>query len=229
MRYFKYKHTNKTINTALSAQYKALTHEGKRILHQQRRWRKFSNIVAVIIFVSCVAGGICLISLIPQPDNLAAAIFAFIGKVLLSPVLAMVSAFLTFGLTSPLWKKVESFHLPTWKKEILSKACSHLREYYGLQEPYIVTKCFDATDKAFQHHDVCIFVARDELRITTDLARGFLYGERDLGCYAFKRHEITLSKQQDGRHLVVELKTDNAVFLLGYRAKGFIEKHFLTT
>ena len=74
---------------------------------------------------------------------------------------------------------------------------------------------------------MCIFVVGDELRITTDLVRGFLHGERDLGCYAFKKEEITLSKQNNGNHLIAELKADNTVFLLGYRAKGFIDKSFL--
>ena len=68
------------------------------------------------------------------------------------------------------------------------------------------------------NHDVCIFIAEDELRLTTDLVRGFLHGERDLGCYAFKQSEITLSKQKNGNHLVAELRADNVVFLLGYRA-----------
>ena len=96
-----------------------------------------------------------------------------------------------------------------------------------MQEPYIVTKCFDATDKKFRNHDVCIFIVEDELRITTDLVHGFLHGERDLGCYAFKLNEIFLEKQQSGNHLVAELKADNTVFLLGYRAKGFIDKEFV--
>lgn len=133
---------------------------------------------------------------------------------------------LTVLLTIPLWKKVESFHIPTMKKEIFSKACGHLREYYGVREPYMITKCFDATDKKFQNHDVCIFVVGDELRITTNLVQGFLYGERDLGCYAFKQNEIILTKQQKGNNLIAELRADDTVFLLGYRAKGFVDKNF---
>ena len=113
------------------------------------------------------------------------------------------------------------------KKEILSKACGHLRDYYGLQEPYIITKCFDAADKKFQKHDVCLFIVGDELRITADLIHGFLHGERDLGCYAFVKHEITLSKQPCGQQLMLEMKAGENTFLLGYRAKGFIEKNFI--
>ena len=86
---------------------------------------------------------------------------------------------------------------------------------------------FNSTDKKFANHDVCIFVVGDELRITTNLVQGFLHGERDLGCYAFKKEEITLSKHNDGNHLIAELKANKIVFLLGYRAKGFINKFFL--
>lgn len=91
----------------------------------------------------------------------------------------------------------------------------------------MITKCFDSTDRKFKNHDVCIFIVGDELRLTADLVRGFLHGERDLGCYAFKRHEITLSKLQEGNHLIAELKAENTAFLLGYRAKGFIDKNFI--
>jgi hypothetical protein len=118
------------------------------------------------------------------------------------------------------------------KKIVFSKACSHLRDYYELKEPYIITKCFDSSNKVFKDHDVCIFVIDDELRITTDLIRGFLYPEKDLGCYSFKKNEIVLTKISNGNHLILELKasdgvSDEVVFLLGYRAKGFIKKNFL--
>ena len=149
-----------------------------------------------------------------------------IGKAVFAFAVIIVSGLISVALTMPLWKKVESFRIPPVKKEIFSKACAHLRDYYELREPYIVTKCFDATDRKFQNHDVCIFVVDDELRITTDLVRGFLHGERDLGCYAFKRDEITVSKQENVNHLIAQLSADDTVFLLGYRAKGFIEKSF---
>ena len=162
-----------------------------------------------------------------MPSVLLLEILVIVGKGIVGLIFLILSGVVTIGLTMPLWKKVESFHIPSMKKEIFSKACGHLRDYYELQEPYIITKCFDATDKQFQNHDVCIFVVRDELRLTTDLVRGFLHGERDLGCYVFKRDEITVSNQYDGNHLIAELKVGDTVFLLGYRAKGYIEKSFL--
>ena len=168
-----------------------------------------------------------MIKSIPIPSFWLWECLVIIGEVIIGFVLLFAFAFLTAILTKPLWKKVESFHIPSMKKEIFSKACKHLRDYYQLQDPYLITKCFDSTDKKFTNHDVCIFVVGDELRITADLMHGFLYGERDLGCYAFKKEEITLSKQNVGNHLIAELKANNIVFRLGYRAKGFIDKSFL--
>jgi len=227
MRYFKYKNTNKNINNALKEQYKTLTEDEKRIFRKEKRWRKFSTIVSLVIYISFIVSGIFLLKSIPLPSVWLLKVLVIVGKVIVGFILLIVGGVITVGLTMPLWKKVESFHIPSIKKEVFSKACGHLREYYELQEPYIITKCFDATDKNFQNHDVCIFIVHDELRLSTDLVRGFLHGERDLGCYAFKRDEITILKQQNEKRLIAELKSENTVFILGYRAKGFIEKNFL--
>jgi len=227
LRYYKYKNTDKNINNALKEQYKTLTEDEKRTFRKEKRWRKFSTIVSLIIYISCIVAGIFLLKSIPLPSAWFLEILVIVGEVIIGFILLIASGVLTVALTMPLWKKVESFHIPSIKKDIFSKACKHLRDYYQLQEPYLITKCFDSTDKKFENHDVCIFVVGDELRITTDLVRGFLHGERDLGCYAFKKEEITLSKQNVGNHLIAELKANNIVFLLGYRAKGFIDKSFL--
>ena len=228
MRYYKYKNTDKNINNALKEQYKTLTEDEKRTFRREKRWRKFSKIIFLVIYISIVVSGIFLLKSIPLPSAWPLKILVIVGEMIIGFILLIASGVLTVALTMPLWKKVESFHIPSIKKEIFSKACTHLRDYYQLQEPYIVTKCFDATDKKFVNHDVCIFVVGDELRITTDLVRGFLHGERDLGCYAFKKEEITLTKQDNGNHLIVALKANNTVFLLGFRVKGFIDKNFLT-
>ena len=228
MRYFRYKNTDKNLNNALKAQYKSLTDDEKRTFHREKRWRNFSTVVTVAVYFFCLVAGIFLLKAIPQQNTWFLKLLIVICKVVIGLILLVISGVVTFGLTMPLWRKVDSFRIPAMKKEIFTKACGHLRNFYGLQEPYIITKCFDATDKKFVNHDVCIFIAEDELRLTTDLVRGFLHGERDLGCYAFKQAEITLSKQKNGNHLVAELRADNVVFLLGYRAKGFIDKNFIT-
>lgn len=227
MRYFKYINTNKNMSNALNEQYKTLTGDEKRTFRKEKRWRKFITILVHFVFFSCMVIGFFLLKSIPLPSAWFLKVFVIVFEVIFFIVWLIACGELTIGLTTPFWKKVESFNIPTIPREIFSKACGHLRDYYELHDPYIITKCFDATDKTFQNHDVCIFVVGGELRITADLVRGFLHGERDLGCYAFKQEEITLSKQKSGNHLIAELRADNTVFLLGYRAKGFIEKNFL--
>ena len=224
MRYFRYKNTDKNVNNALKEQYKTLTEDEKRTFRKKKRWQKFSTIVTLTVLICCITAEIFLLKSIPVPNDKFLEVLVIVGKVIVGFILLIVSGGLTAILTTPLWKKVETFDIPLMKKEIFSKACKHLRDYYQLQEPYIITKCFEATDKNFPNHDVCIFIVGDELRITTDLIRGFLHGERDLGCYAFKIEEITLLKRNNGMHLAAELRADNTVFLLGYRAKGFIDK-----
>ena len=229
MRYFKYDNVDDTFNNALKEQYKTLTQDEKRTFRKLKRFRRFASTVMLLVCVGLVTLSVLLLRAIPEPDSWFFGILAIVGEVVGGFILLIVSCFLAAVITNPLWKKVESLHIPTMSKEIFSRACLHLRDYYGLKEPYVVTKCFDATDKNFKNHDVCIFVVGDELRLTADLVSGFLHGKRDLGCYAFKREDITLLKQRDGKHLSAELRVDNAVFILGYRAKGFIESFIAKT
>lgn len=184
-------------------------------------------ITTLVIYMSCLGAGVFLLKSIPLPSAWFLKALVLFGEVIIGFILLIACGVLTAALTMPLWKKVDSFHIPSMKKAIFSKACTHLRDYYQLQEPYIITKCFDATDKKFRNHDVCIFIVEDEIRITADLVHGFLHGERDLGCYAFKLNEISLAKQQRGNHLVAELRADSNIFLLGYRARGFINQNFI--
>lgn len=229
MQYFRFENTDKTREQALKEQYKTLSRDEKRLVRKEKRWHNFALIVTLLLFFGLIGASICLLIWIPDPDGVIWEILASVGKVILGFLLFLVSLFLLAVCVSPLWNKVESMQLPSIKKEFFSNACKHLRDYYQLQEPCIVTKCFDSTDEKFKNHDVCVFVVGDELRITADLIRGFLHGERDLGCYAFKQEEIALSKKQNEKQLILELRAGDAVFLLGYRAKAFIEKNFLRT
>lgn len=228
MRYFKYKNTDKNRNQALKAQYKSLAAEEKRTVRREKRWRWMHNALSFVIFFLYMVAVVRLLKLVPVPTQGLLRFLASIGRYLIGLLLSIPGAVLAGWLTTPLRKKADSFHIASMKKEIFSAACAHLREYYGLKEPYLLTKCFGSSDPKFRDHDVCIFITGDELRITTDLINGFLHGSRDLGCYAFQREEVILTKQYLGEQLIAELNCGDAVFLLGYRAKGFIERHFLT-
>ena len=116
MRYFKYKNMDKNMNNALKEQYLSLTKDEKSTVRKEKIWRRFSSIVAFIIFFSCMVVSFGLIVKIPVPINLWLETLVIIGKILLFFALLIVNAILTYVITIPLWKKVGSFNLPMMKK-----------------------------------------------------------------------------------------------------------------
>lgn len=227
MRYFKYKGLQTTEDPVLRAQYAEYQKQEERLA---RRNMALGGIGCGLFLLVTGAGfGFFIWGLtrIPKPEG---NVFLMIAYMLGIAILGMVGMVLiiVIGLliSVPIWKRTNRRTIS--RQDILSKACEHLREFYGLQEPCIVTKCYDASDKKFKNHDVCIFVVGDELRITTNLKNGFFREEKDLGCYAFLRDEITIDKIEGEKFLMAELRAGETTFLLGYRAKGFIEKNFLT-
>ena len=226
MRYFKYKGSQTTETIALREEYKAFIKNEKRIIRKCEIAEGIGCGLVLLVTGACLGFSIWGLIQIPQPEGNAFLIIAYIlGIVVLGFGMAVISLAIG-GLTAATifnWagKKINS------RERIPLKACEHLREFYSLQEPCIVTKCYDASDKKFKNHDVCIFVADDELRITTNLKNGFLREEKDLGCHAFLRDEVTIAKIEGEKFLIAELRAGETTFLLGYRAKGFIEKNFL--
>ncbi len=211
----------------MKEQYRAADLGNRRLIRREWAWRKLAVYVLCLIYAVLWTAVMSFLKMIPKPEVFSLRVLVIVGLMLLGLFMLKLSEVVAYILTKPLWKKAAKCRLPEMKKEILSKASAHLRDYYDLNEPYIITKCFDASDKKWINHDVCIFVFYSELRITTDLIHGFLYGERDLGCYAFKQSDITLAKCVDGNRLKLELRAENSFFVLGYRAKGFIEKNFI--
>ena len=227
MRYFKYKHTNKVYNAAWKAEFTRLTKDEQKIVRKNKVLQKIGVTVSFVVMIAFFVGGVFAMQMIPKPESI---VLQFLHAILIFFLVIVdfcLSGLVGFAAASPIFKRVTD-HPLVLRQKALHQACAHLRRYYGMQEPFIVTKCFDCSNENFKNHDVCIFVHGDELRITADLQRGFAHGEKDLGCYAFRADEITLTKQDREGHLTLELRTDKVTFLLGYRAKGYIKKHYLS-
>ena len=77
-------------------------------------------IVSCAIFFSSVTTGFQLLKALPQPLRVIWQILASVGKTILGIAILIAGGMLTAGLTKPLWKKADSFHLPSMKKEIIS-------------------------------------------------------------------------------------------------------------
>ena len=225
MRYFKYDGPWDDLE-AMKRQYGDLSDQARQQRRKAERMRKLGTAVFSLLFLVCFAGLVILIHLLwPEENTVFGEVLAAVCKVFLGLIALILSAIIASCAAMPLWAK----HSKTEKeltRQTLTHACAALREYYGFQEPFLVTKCYRSSDRRFDRHDVCIFAAGNELRITANLHYGFFDPSRDLGCYVLSRQELTL---QDARHKdrpAVELQAGEVTFCLGCRAKSFIETYF---
>ncbi len=78
------------------------------------------------------------------------------------------------------------------KKSAKTEPCDrkkHLWDYYGLNN-YIVTKCYDSSEKSIVMRDLCVFKYENEFRITANLPNDLARSESDFGCYAISFDEL---------------------------------------
>lgn len=226
MRYFKYKNVNKNRKNALKEQYNTLTKCEKRTVLNKKVWHVIYRATQIVSFSLLYGSVIALAILTPIPQTPWIETLVVVSMVIDHIAAFPLCAALAYRISLPLRARGLS-DTAVMKKEILAKACKHLREYYGLTEPYLITKCYDSSNPSFRGKDVCIFVSNGELRMTVDIINGFFHGESDRGCYAFNKEEMTLAKLIKDELLICELKAGDSFFLLGYKAKGFIQTNFL--
>ena len=147
-----------------------------------------------------------------------------VGEFLAGCVGLVIGVLVGAMVAFPLWEKHEQT-IRQHRKQILNKACAHLREFYGFREPFAVTKCFESTDRKFNRHDVCLFVVDGELRLTANLHYGFFHPEKDLGCYAIQPQEITLQDTLHKGRPAVNLTAGDVTFCLSRNIKPFVAQY----
>lgn len=226
MRYFKCD-TLKQEDRKMVTQDVELTDEEKKSDRQGKFLNFIGTLLFFVVFVAVFIGSLFLIVRIPTPQNPFLFILVVIVMLILGFGALIVAVLIGSFVGSPIHKKAQE-KLAIQKKIYFDRALISLREYYGWIEPCIVTKCYDSSNKIFKNRDVSIFLVDDELRITADLKHGFSIRENDLGCYAFQVDEFSLEQIQGENFLITEIKSGDLVFHLGRRAKGFIEKNFIS-
>ena len=227
MRYFKCD-TLKQEDRKMVTQDVALTDEEKRSDRQGKFLNFLGTLLFFVVFDAVFIGSLLLIVRIPTSNNPFLFTLVVIFMIILGAGALIVSVLIGSFVSSPIYKKAQK-KLAIHKRIYFDKSIIFLREYYGWAEPCIITKCYDSSDNEFSGRDICLFVVDDELRLAADLKHGFSMRENDLGCYAFKVDEFSLEQIQGEKFLITKFKSEDLVFYLGRRAKGFVEKRFIST
>lgn len=193
-----------------------------------RKWRvrgKLGFAVCVLVAGLVLGGGWLLAKLLvstEQPTVLLT-VLATGARIVLSIVVVIAALALGLLAGSLFWKQ-NGDNQRSERRLLLRKGCEQYREYYGFREPYLLTKCFDSSDKRFRKHDICLFTVDGELRLTVNLQYGFFDPDRDLGCYGFSREELAIEEAPWEEHPAVKLTAGETTFLLGSRTLPFLDK-----
>ena len=223
MKYFKYRNISKVQQLAYKERLASLGKDEQKKIKKNDRLTKLLSISGLLFFICCFGLFIFFIKLIPVPKNILLKILYGIGCAILGFIGLIISGIATaipFGI---LLNKIK-YNLPEMRKELIQKASEPIRKYYGLSDEYLITKCFESTNTLFNDHDICIFRYGNEIRITTDIVKGFINRNCDLGCYSIKFNELKTYKDDYNDKRVTVLEFDKEKFVIGIRAYSYIVK-----
>ena len=226
MRYFKFDGAWPDIQL-LKDQSAILATIQQKQRRREKRLGRIGCVVSSLVSIGTFIGFLRLIQLLApsEASTLAIILYGLLGllgigaSLFVAPLIGALAAI-------PFWRSNRNEETRV-RQQFMRLACQHLRKYYELQEPFLVTKCYTSSDRKFDRHDVCLFIVDDELRITANLHYGFFDPKRDLGCYALTRQEIRLQDTEHKDRPAVQLQAEDLSFTLARRAKAFIENDFL--
>lgn len=223
MKYFKYRNISKVQQLANKKRLASLGKDEQKKAKRSERLTKLVSFCGIIFFFCCFGMYIFFIKLIPVPKNTFLIILYGIGCVILGLIALIISAITTLIPFGILLDKIK-YNLPEMRKEFIKKASEPIRKYYGLSDEYLITKCFESTNTLFNDHDICIFRYGNEIRMTTDIVKGFINGNCDLGCYSIKFNELKIYKDDYNDKRVTVLEFDKEKFVIGIKAYSYISK-----
>lgn len=129
--------------------------------------------------------------------------------------------FLTFIVICLIQLANKFFHIekiPAISKEMFKKVNQNKLKFYKLNDHFIITKCYDSSNGQLKNHDVIIFFNNQKLRIINDLFSSIY----DFGCYEFDLIELSIYNIKDDCKIKTMIQSKNDYFILGYKAKTFI-------
>ena len=145
-----------------------------------------------------------------------------IGKTWYTILVIFVSLILPALLLNFPYHKLERYYPPqsleAISRETISEVNIKLLKYYNISEDYLVTKCYDCSNRLLIDKDVLLFFHNGKLRIAND----FTSTIKDFGWYEFGLDEFDMSYEKKEDIVTTEIKAEKLYLSLGRRAKPFI-------
>jgi len=225
MKYFKCRNTNRLDKTVFNEQIKSLNKKKRK---KYKRQKLFKILLFFLWLIVVLTGIFCFISLsnliTVSGEKSLVNILLKILRLLIIPIGIFITLIFSVFIIGKISDKIDWLKIPEKTKEIIKNACEQLRKFYGFNSPFIVTKCYSSSNERFIRQDVCLFFKDNKIRITKDIYNGFTKGINDLGCYEFELREIEINYIIFNNKTATEIISENMNFILGKRAKFFIEK-----
>ena len=232
MRYFKHNRPRKTEKEPIKATLAALDANERKLMKRSNFLNKLAISVFAALTITLLVISFCIAkSYAPKYENLLSFLILIpisqFGIFILGAVVTLIISGLIsipiFNASSKYDKRLNKLrreHL----HEISAEAYEHIVKFYGLRAPSIITKCYDSTDAKFKNKDIIIFERDGEIRIMRNLLGSIRSIENDIGCYAFRNGEFSLSYAEYKGKTAAILDLGDVKFTLAARAKPFIEK-----
>lgn len=204
-----------------NSDYKLLKLKIKALSKKDKRNYKISEILYFVSFFILIAEFVLMFLLIINVKHMTNNQFL---KILLIVIFSFLLLILPISLLSfhiyliNHFFKVSNFHNTTYK--MMYEANIKIFEYYDLNNNYIITKCYNSSNDSFINKDVLICYNNGKIKITNDLYHSI----SDIGCYEFDLSEIKYYNFKEDGLIKTKLECEDINFILGYRAKTFIEK-----
>lgn len=221
MKYLKYKKMNEVMRLTKKEYIASCSKDEQRKIKRRIFWTKNIRFVGMLIFFSVFFIFLYFITRIPQPKNTFLSILFGITCFFFVLLDILVCCFV-IGLPFGYMVDKISYSFPNLTKEYRAILSNDMKKFYGLNDTYLITKCFFSTDKKFNNHDICIFKVGNEIRITTNIVYGFLHNHCELGCYSISFDELKLYKDDYNNKRVAVLKFGKEKFVIGIKAYAYI-------
>ncbi|MBQ7010723.1 MAG: hypothetical protein IJN63_03365 [Clostridia bacterium] len=215
MRHFIYDHKKHPMKS-FATKKKDSHHAKNTFLHV------LALLTAAVVFTAVFGLFLFAASIIKLPSNI---VLYFLLKVLLFIFKAagLITAFLLAAVASFPISNLRVYDAVDYTARNREN-CTHLREFYGVNDDHVVTKCFDSAEKGLINKDLCIFVCGEELRICSNIVQGFKSESADVGCYALPIKEIKYETTVFNKISALRISDGDFYVTLGKRAGKIIEK-----